>query len=94
MTTIPARGSVCFEARANLSRNYIERTVDPATGQPYFDVFDGAPPELYHDWPDFGDLTARYWETAIDDRKYDRSGPRKYRPASRTAHELFRRGWS
>lgn len=62
---IPAAGSVDFEARANLSRNFIENTVDPATGQPYFDVFHGNPVELFHDWPDFGDLTARYWEAGF-----------------------------
>lgn len=62
---IPASGSVDFEARAELATNFIERAVDAITGQPYFDVFHGEPVEFYHDWPDFGDLTARYWEAAV-----------------------------
>ena len=62
---MPASGAVDFESRAKLAVNYLERTVDPVTGQPYFDVFDGSPVELFHDWPDFGDLSSRYWEAAL-----------------------------
>jgi hypothetical protein len=58
----PAAGCVDFVRRAVLSRHFIENSVDPVTGQPYFSVFYGHPLELWHDWPDFGDLTARYWE--------------------------------
>ncbi len=55
-------GMVDFKTRTILSKSFIENTTDPLTGQPYFDVFWGNPLEMWHDWPDFGDLTARYWE--------------------------------
>jgi len=58
-------GHVDFEGRARLHSNFVERMVDPVTGQPYFTVFDQAPPQAIHDWPDFGDLTARFLESAL-----------------------------
>ncbi len=58
-------GHVDFEGRARLSANFIEQMVDPVTSQPYFAVFNQAPPQAVHDWPDFGDLTARYLESAL-----------------------------
>lgn len=61
---IPAAGSMSFEARADMSRHFIQNAVDPCTGQPYFDVYYGSPVQMAHDWPDFGDLTARYWEAS------------------------------
>ncbi len=58
-------GHVDFEGRARLHANFVERMVDPATSQPYFTIFDHAPPQAVHDWPDFGDLTARFLESAL-----------------------------
>ena len=63
-THIPAQGSVAVEARARLWKHHAENGLDPVTGQPYFAVFNGNPVEMVHDWPDFGDLAARYWGAA------------------------------
>jgi len=58
-------GHVDFEGRARLHANFVQQMVDPITAQPYFIVFDQTPPQAVHDWPDFGDLTARYLESAL-----------------------------
>ncbi|MHB9037754.1 MAG: hypothetical protein ACYC64_13930 [Armatimonadota bacterium] len=70
-----ASGRVDFEARALLSKRFIEKTVDPRTGQPYFTVFYDKPVALHHDWPDFADLLARYWEAAYMVREMTGSAP-------------------
>jgi hypothetical protein len=67
---------VDFVSRAGLSRHFIENSVDPVTGQPYFTVFYGQPVELWHDWPDFGDLMARYWEACHMIREMTGVAPR------------------
>ena len=61
---IPPAGKIDFYSRAMLALWHIENGTDPITAQPYFTVFDEKHPAMYHDWPDFGDLTARYLEAA------------------------------
>ena len=61
---IPAAGLVDFEGRARLGARFLERMVDPVTAQPYFAVFDLTPTRATHDWADFVDLAARYFEAA------------------------------
>jgi len=61
---IPAAGLVDFEGRARFGARFLERMVDPVTAQPYFAVFDLTPTRATHDWPDFVDLAARYFEAA------------------------------
>ena len=53
-----------LESYVARSRNFLERMLD-AEGLPYFNVFWTTPAEAVHDWPDFGDLTARYLEGAV-----------------------------
>ncbi len=56
--------SFSLEAIVRRSYNYLERLVD-AEGLPYFNVFCTEPAEAAHDWPDFGDVTARQLQAAI-----------------------------
>ncbi len=53
-----------LERVAQRSYRYFEQLVD-RTGQPYFNVFWTDPPVAAHDWPDFGDVTARQLQAAI-----------------------------
>ncbi len=53
-----------LERLAQRSYRYFEQLVD-RSGQPYFNVFWTDPPEAAHDWPDFGDVTARQLQAAI-----------------------------
>jgi len=53
-----------LEAIAANSVNYYERLAD-RDGLPYFNVFWTDPAEAAHDWPDFGDVTARQLQGAI-----------------------------
>ena len=63
--TLPKSGSVNFDIRARLYAWHTDNGVDPDNAQPFFQVTYGHPIEFLHDWPDFGDLTARYWEGAL-----------------------------
>lgn len=72
---IPPAGTVNFTERARLAKNFLEQAVDPVTAHPYFDVFAGDPVRLVHDWPDFGDLTARYWEASLMVREMTGEAP-------------------
>ncbi len=62
---LPKSGSIDFDTRARLYAWHTDNGVDPENAQPYFEVTYGHPIEFLHDWPDFGDLTARYWEGAL-----------------------------
>jgi hypothetical protein len=53
-----------FEDCAARGLNYLQRLVDP-DGRPYFNVFWTEPAEAAHDWPDFGDVTARQFQGAV-----------------------------
>jgi hypothetical protein len=53
-----------FEEIALRSLNYLERLAD-VDGLPYFNVFWTEPAEAAHDWPDFGDVTARQLQGII-----------------------------
>jgi len=80
MTTIPAQdsspgpsGSAPFQTLAletymQRSFNYCNRMVD-GNGQPYFDIFWTEPAEAAHDWPDFGDVTARQYQGVVMARR-------------------------
>lgn len=63
--TIPPAGAINAEDRARLYLQHQQTGLDPVTQQPYFVVFDRPGTTLHHDWPDFGDLTARYFEGGI-----------------------------
>ena len=69
MTAPDDRFDLCARARAGLS--FLSRNVDPHRGHlPYFaTMFNGDPAENRHDWPDFGDLTARYTEAFVVARR-------------------------
>jgi hypothetical protein len=56
--------TLLLEDRLRLGAHHLESLVDER-GRTYFDVFLGNPPEAVHDWPDFVDLPARYWEGCI-----------------------------
>lgn len=62
---LPKSGSVSFDTRARLYAWHTDNGLDPDTAQPYFQVTYQHPIEFLHDWPDFGDLTGRYWEGAL-----------------------------
>ncbi len=53
-----------LEARAERTRHYLQTMVD-GDGLPYFNVFWTDPAEAAHDWPDFGDVTARQLQAAV-----------------------------
>jgi hypothetical protein len=50
-----------LETYMRRSYNYCHRMVD-AKGQPYFNILWTEPAEAAHDWPDFGDVTARQYQ--------------------------------
>ncbi|MGD1104698.1 MAG: hypothetical protein ABSA59_21855 [Terriglobia bacterium] len=80
LTTIPAQdsspgpsGSAPFQTLAletymQRSFNYCNRMVD-GNGQPYFNIFWTEPAEAAHDWPDFGDVTARQYQGVVMARR-------------------------
>ncbi|MFH0965439.1 MAG: hypothetical protein V2A58_15675 [Planctomycetota bacterium] len=72
---IPPQGHVDFEGRARLSANFLEGMIDRETGQPYFNVMDTRPTSAVHDWADFVDLAARYYEGALLAREVTGEGP-------------------
>ena len=82
--------------RARFGLNFLANNVDKnANCLPYFwTLFNDDPAEARHDWPDFGDLTARYVESFIVARRMlgiaEPTGTE--RTVRKTAAELFQRG--
>jgi hypothetical protein len=56
--------TIAMETYVRRSFNYLTRMVD-ADGLPYFNIFHTQPAEAAHDWPDFGDVTARQLQAVI-----------------------------
>jgi len=80
MTTIPSQEAsprlpgdaqfhtLALETYMQRSFNYCNRMVD-GNGQPYFNIFWTEPAEAAHDWPDFGDVTARQYQGVVMARR-------------------------
>jgi hypothetical protein len=56
--------TLALESYMQRSFNYCNRMVD-SKGQPYFNIFWTEPAEAAHDWPDFGDVTARQYQGVV-----------------------------
>jgi hypothetical protein len=57
-----------LEEHVKRSFNYLDRMVDK-DHLPYFNVFLTDPCQAAHDWPDFGDVTARQYQAAVMARR-------------------------
>jgi hypothetical protein len=81
--------TLILEHRVPAAAEFLTRMVDPGKGGlPYFKVvLDGRPPVAQHDWPDWGDMTARFAEALAMARVM--TGSDRWLPSERQLLELL-----